>query len=100
MKITKQRIIEIIKEELTDQASSVGGTNVKKLLQQNPAIEKLASAVGEKVEKLPTASKALIAAAILQKMGFTDQDLEKIRNILPKLMATNQPESTNTPEEA
>lgn len=99
MKITKERIVEIIKEELADKASSVGGTNVKKLLQQNPAIEKLASAVGEKVEKLPMTSKALIAAAILQKMGFTDQDLEKIRNILPKLMATSQPESTNTPEE-
>tara|TARA_R110000787_G_scaffold172513_2_gene285140 strand:- start:649 stop:951 length:303 start_codon:yes stop_codon:yes gene_type:complete len=100
MKITKQRIIEIIKEELADQASSVGGSNVKKLLQQNPAIEKLASAVGEKVERLPASSKALVAAAILQKMGFTDQDLEKIRNILPKLMATSQSESPNTPEEA
>jgi len=99
MKITKERILEIIKEELSDKASSVGGTDVKKLLQQNPAIEKLASAVGEKVEKLPTTSKALIAAAILQKMGFTDQDLEKIRNILPKLMATSQSESPNTPEE-
>lgn len=99
MKITKERILEIIKEELADKASSVGGNNVKKLLQQNPAIEKLASAVGEKVEKLPMTSKALIAAAILQKMGFTDQDLEKIRNILPKLMATSQSESPNTPEE-
>lgn len=87
MKITKQRIVEIIKEELADQASSVGGTDIKKLLQQNPAIEKLASAVGEKVERLPTSSKALVAAAILQKMGFTDQDMEKIRNIIPKLMA-------------
>jgi hypothetical protein len=38
MKITKQRILEIIKEELADQASSVGGSNVKKLLQQNPQI--------------------------------------------------------------
>jgi len=44
-------------------------------------------------------SKALIAAAILQKMGFTDQDLEKIKSILPKLMATSQSESPNTPEE-
>tara|TARA_R110000751_G_scaffold62341_1_gene128659 strand:+ start:414 stop:698 length:285 start_codon:yes stop_codon:yes gene_type:complete len=87
MKITKQRVIEIIKEEITDQASSVGGSSVKKLLQQNPAIEKLAIAVGEKVEKLPSSSKALVAAAILQKMGFTDQDMEKIKNIIPKLMA-------------
>ena len=39
MKITKERIIQIIKEELTDQAASVGGSNVKKLLQQNPQIE-------------------------------------------------------------
>ena len=87
MKITKEKIKQIIKEELAQQASSVGGSNVKKLLQQNPAIEKLATSVGEKVESLPTASKAIIAAAILQKMGFTESDMERIKTIIPKLLS-------------
>lgn len=92
MKITKQRIIEIIHEELADQASSIGGASVKKLLQQNPAIERLASAVGEKVEKLPVTSKAVVAAAILQKMGFTQDDMETIKSIIPKLMTQDTQE--------
>tara|TARA_B100002019_G_scaffold284721_1_gene292753 strand:- start:2 stop:301 length:300 start_codon:yes stop_codon:yes gene_type:complete len=87
MKITKERIIQIIKEELADQASSIGGSNVKKLLQQNPAIDKLAGAVAKKVEKLPAQSKALVAAAILQKMGFSEEDMERIKSIIPKLMS-------------
>jgi K+/H+ antiporter YhaU regulatory subunit KhtT len=91
MKITKKRIVEIIKEELADQASSIGGANVKKLLQQNPAIDKLAAAVAKRVEKLPAQSKALVAAAILQKMGFSEQDMERIKLIIPKLMA-DEPE--------
>lgn len=92
MKITKQRIIEIIQEELADQASSVGGASVKKLLQQNPQIERMATAVAEKVQKLPTQSKAIVAAAILQKMGFSDQDIERIKSIIPRLMATEPEE--------
>jgi len=91
MNITKQRIIEIIKEEIASQASSVGGTSVKKLLQQNPAIDKLAAAVAKRVEKLPAQSKAIIAAAILQKMGFSEQDMERIKTIIPRLMA-DEPE--------
>jgi K+/H+ antiporter YhaU regulatory subunit KhtT len=91
MKITKKRIVEIIKEELADQASSIGGANVKKLLQQNPAIDKLAAAVAKRVEKLPAQSKALVAAAILQKMGFSEQDTERLKLIIPKLMA-DEPE--------
>ena len=86
MNITKQRILEIIKEEIASQASSVGGSSVKKLLQQNPAIDKLAIAVAKRVEKLPAQSKAIIAAAILQKMGFSDEDMERIKSIIPKLM--------------
>ena len=86
MNITKQRILEIIKEEIESQASSVGGSSVKKLLQQNPAIDKLAIAVAKRVEKLPAQSKAIIAAAILQKMGFSDEDMERIKSIIPKLM--------------
>ena len=92
MKITKQRILEIIKEELADQASSVGGSNVKKLLQQNPQIERMAAAVAEKVQKLPAQSKALVAAAILQKMGFSEEDMERIKSIIPKLMAQGSEE--------
>ena len=38
MKITKEKIKQIIKEELAQQASSVGGSNVKKLLQQNQIV--------------------------------------------------------------
>lgn len=91
MNISKQRIIEIIKEEIASQASSVGGTSVKKLLQQNPAIDKLAAAVAKRVEKLPAQSKAIIAAAILQKMGFSEQDMERIKTIIPRLMA-DEPE--------
>ncbi len=87
MNITKQRIIEIIKEEIASQASSIGGSNVKKLLQQNPAIDKLAAAVAKRVEKLPAQSKAIIAAAILQKMGFSDEDMERIKSIIPRLMS-------------
>ena len=87
MNITKQRIIKIIKEEIASQASSVGGTSVKKLLQQNPVIDKLATAVAKRVEKLPTQSKAIIAAAILQKMGFSDEDMERIKSIIPRLMS-------------
>ena len=87
MIITKQRIIEIIKEEIASQASSVGGSSVKKLLQQNPAIDKLSSAVAKRVEKLPAQSKAIIAAAILQKMGFSDEDMERIKSIIPRLMS-------------
>jgi hypothetical protein len=87
MKITKERIIQIIKEELADQASNIGGSNVKKLLQQNPQIERLASAVSDKVQKLPAQSKALVAAAILQKMGFSEEDMERIKSIIPKIMS-------------
>ena len=87
MNITKQRIIEIIKEEIASQASSIGGSNVKKLLQQNPVIDKLATAVAKRVEKLPAQSKAIIAAAILQKMGFSDEDMERIKSIIPRLMS-------------
>ena len=92
MKITKEKIVEIIKEELADQASSIGGTNVKKLLQQNPAIDKLAAAVAKRVEKLPAQSKALVAAAILQKMGFSEEDMERIKSIIPKLMVDKSKE--------
>lgn len=87
MNITKQRIIEIIKEEIASQASSVGGASVKKFLQQNPAIDKLAATVAKRVEKLPAQSKAIIAAAILQKMGFSDEDMERIKSIIPRLMS-------------
>ena len=87
MKITKERIVQIIKEELASQAASVGGSNVKKLLQQNPQIERLASAISDKVQKLPAQSKALVAAAILQKMGFSEEDMERIKSIIPKLMS-------------
>ena len=84
--------VQIIKEELADQASSIGGTNVKKLLQQNPAIDKLAAAVAKRVEKLPAQSKALVAAAILQKMGFSEEDMERIKSIIPKLMVDKSKE--------
>ena len=90
--LTKQRILQIIKEELADQASSIGGTNVKKLLQQNPAIDKLAAAVAKRVEKLPAQSKAVVAAAILQKMGFSEEDMERIKSIIPKLMVDKSKE--------
>lgn len=91
MNITRERILEIIKEEIASQASSVGGADIKKFLQQNPAIDKLAAAVAKRVEKLPTQSKAIIAAAILQKMGFSEQDMERIKSIIPRLMA-DEPE--------
>jgi len=29
----------------------------------------------------------LVAAAILQKMGFSEEDMERIKSIIPKLMS-------------
>ena len=89
MKITKQKIIEIIKEEVAKKASSIGGANVKKFLEQKPMIDELAAQVAEKVGTLTPTQKAVVAAAILQKMGFSADDMEKLKLIIPQIMDDN-----------
>ena len=97
MKITKQKIIEIIKEEVDrllkvnenalQKASSIGGANVKKFLEQKPMIDELAAQVAEKVETLTPTQKAVVAAAILLKMGYTADDMDTLKLIIPQIMA-------------
>jgi len=93
MNINKQRILEIIKEEvanLTEQdaqqkAAQIGGSQVKRIL-EDPKLNKLAELAAARVAKLPTSAKAIVAAAFLGKMGLTADDLEKIKSQIPKLM--------------
>lgn len=97
MKITKQKIIEIIKEEVDrllkvnenalQKASSIGGADVKKFLKQTQVIDKLAAQVAEKVGTLTPTQKAVVAAAILLKMGYTADDMDTLKLIIPQIMA-------------
>ena len=97
MNISKQRILEIIKEEIGNiseqgveqQASQIGGSQIKRIL-EDPKLNKLAELAAARVEKLPTAGKAVVAAAFLGKMGLTADDLEKIKSQIPKIMGKNE----------
>ena len=93
MNITKERILEIIKEEIASiseqdveqKASQIGGSQIKRIL-EDPKLNKLAELAAARVEKLPTSGKAVVAAAVLGKMGLTADDLEKIKSQIPKIM--------------
>lgn len=93
MNITKQRVLEIIREEMESlseqdaeqQAVQVGGSQIKRIL-EDPKLNKLAELAAARVERLPTSAKAIVAAAFLGKMGLTADDLEKIKSQIPKLM--------------
>lgn len=108
MKITKQKIIEIIKEEVDrllkvnenalQKASSIGGSKVKKFLEQTPRIDELATEIAEKVDTLTPTQQAVVASAILQKMGYSADDMDKLKLIIPQIMAAEA--ETDKPEEA
>lgn len=97
MNISKQRILEIIKEEIGNiseqgveqQASQIGGSQIKRIL-EDPKLNKLAELAAARIEKLPTSAKAVVAAAFLGKMGLTADDLEKIKSQIPKIMGKNE----------
>ena len=93
MNITKERILEIIKEEIESiseqdveqQAMKIGGSQIKRIL-EDPKLNKLAELAAQRVERLPISGKAVVAAAFLGKMGLTADDLEKIKTQIPKIM--------------
>jgi len=98
MKITKQKIIEIIKEEVAKKASSIGGSKVKKFLEQTPRIDELATEIAAKVKTLTPSQQAVVASAILLKMGYTADDMDKLKAIIPQIMAAEA--EAEKPEEA
>jgi len=93
MNITKERILEIIKEEIASiseqdveqKASQIGGSQIKRIL-EDPQLNKLAELAAARVQKRPNSGKAVVAAAFLGKMGLTADDLEKIKSQIPKIM--------------
>ena len=92
MKITKERIVEIIQEEVKlheqqpeQKAAQIGGAAIKRIL-EDPKLNKLAEIAAQRVEKLPLSAKAIVAAAFLGKMGLTADDLESIKSQIPRLM--------------
>tara|TARA_R100001443_G_scaffold39671_2_gene53095 strand:+ start:2450 stop:2764 length:315 start_codon:yes stop_codon:yes gene_type:complete len=94
MNITKKRLKQIIKEEIDSiseqdaqaQAQNYGG-DIKRLM-ADPKVNQLASQVADKVGKLSSTQKAVVAAAILTKMGFSPEDLEAIKSMIGKQMGT------------
>ena len=93
MKITKQRLKQIIKEEFAtmEQQATAGekastmGSDIKRLL-ADPKVNQLADSVAGRVAKLGTTQKAVVAAAILNKMGFSQEDMDQIRTMVGKQM--------------
>ena len=83
--IIKEEIESISEQDVEQQAMKIGGSQIKRIL-EDPKLNKLAELAAARVEKLPTAGKAVVAAAFLGKMGLTADDLEKIKSQIPKIM--------------
>ena len=105
MKITKQRLKEMIKEEIdklmevdpAEKAMQMGSSI--SMLMKDPKVDKLSSQVADSVSKLSSTQKAVVASAMLGKMGFGPDDVESIKSMISKMMAPTEEPGGEPPVE-